>query len=280
MILHVRQDGAIGIFDSGIGGLTVLQQIARLLPREILVYLGDTARCPYGPKSPEVVAQYSCENAAFLMDRGLKMLVVACNTASAVALNILRKRYAFPVIGVIEPGAQEALRRSKNGRIGVIGTEATIASGAYTQILRSMNASVEVYSRACPLFVPLVEEGWVENDVTRSTIAIYLGSLKHSGIDTLILGCTHYPLLKKSIANFLGPSVCLIDSAEETAKVVRQTLVDNGIARRKGSGSASFFVTDEPERFIKVGAHFLGHQVESAVRVENRLWSSPVELRS
>ena len=280
MILHVRKDGAIGIFDSGIGGLTVLQQIARLLPREILVYLGDTARCPYGPKSPEVVAQYSCENAAFLMDRGLKMLIVACNTASAVALNTLRKRYAFPVIGVIEPGAQEALRRSKNGRIGVIGTEATIASGAYTQILRSMNSSVEVYTRACPLFVPLVEEGWVENDVTRATIAIYLGSLKHSGIDTLILGCTHYPLLKKSIANFLGPSVCLIDSAEETAKVVRQTLVENGIARRKGGGSASFFVTDEPERFIKVGVHFLGHQVESAVRVENRLWSSPVELRS
>jgi len=280
MILPVTRDGAIGIFDSGVGGLTVLQQIAKLLPRETLVYLGDTARCPYGPKSPEVVTQYSCENAAFLMDRRLKMLVVACNTASAVALDALRERYAFPVVGVIEPGAHEAIRRSKNGRIGVIGTEATIASGAYTQVLRSIDASVEVYTRACPLFVPLVEEGWVRNDVMRATIAIYLGSLKHSGIDTLILGCTHYPLLKKSIANFLGSGVCLIDSAEETAKTVRQILAEKGITRRRGNGGASFFVTDEPERFIKVGARFLGQQVESAVRVENRVWSSHVELRS
>ena len=208
------------------------------------------------------------------------MLVVACNTASAVALDALRERYAFPVIGVIEPGAREAIRRSNNGRIGVIGTEATIASGAYTHVLRSIDASVEVYTRACPLFVPLIEEGWVENDVTRATIAIYLRSLKHSGIDTLVLGCTHYPLLKKSIANFLGSTVSLIDSAEETAKIVRQILVEKGIARRKGNGGASFFVTDEPERFIKVGARFLGQQVESAVRVENRVWSSHAELRS
>jgi glutamate racemase len=233
-----------------------------------VVYLGDTARSPYGTKSPEVVTQYACENTDFLMERGLKMLVVACNTASAVALAVLRERYALPVVGVIEPGAQEAVRRSKNRRIGVIGTEATIASGAYTQALRALNPEVEVYTRACPLFVPLVEEGWVDNEVARATVAIYLGSLKHSGIDTLVLGCTHYPLLKQSIAEFLGPQVCLVDSAEETAKTVRGILSSYGLARRKGSGGASFFVTDIPDRFVRVGARFLGAQVESAVRVE------------
>jgi len=264
----VVREAAIGIFDSGIGGLTVLQQVARLLPREVLVYLGDTARSPYGTKSPEVVARYACENTDFLMARGLKMLVVACNTASAVALDVLRERYELPVVGVIEPGAQEAVRRSTNRRIGVIGTEATIASGAYTQALRALDPNLEVYTRACPLFVPLVEEGWVDNEVARATIALYLGSLKHSGIDTLILGCTHYPLLKNSLAEFLGPEVCLIDSAEETAKVVRGTLASYGLARRKGSGGASFFVTDIPDRFVKVGARFLGQQVEPAVRVE------------
>lgn len=269
----MAKEAAIGIFDSGVGGLTVLQQIARLLPREILVYLGDTARYPYGSKSPEVVTQYACENSDFLMERGLKMLVVACNTASAVALETLQRRYDCPVIGVIEPGALAALRCNKNGRIGVIGTKATIASGAYTQALRAVNSSVEVYTRACPLFVPLVEEGWVENEVARATIAIYLGSLKHSGIDTLILGCTHYPLLKQSIATFLGSKVGLVDSAEETAKMVQRTLMSTGFARKRGTGSASFFVTDEPDRFVKVGARFLGHQVESAVRVESRLWS-------
>jgi len=275
----VVKEAAIGIFDSGVGGLTVLQQIARLLPRELLVYLGDTARYPYGSKSAAVVTQYACENTDFLMERGLKMLVVACNTASAVALPTLRERYALPVIGVIEPGAQAALRYSKNGRVGVIGTQATIASGAYTQALRTLDPAVEVYTRACPLFVPLVEEGWVDNEVARATVAVYLGSLKHSGVDTLILGCTHYPLLKKAIAAFLGPAVCLVDSAEQTAQVVRETLIKSGLARRKGTGRASFFVTDEPDRFVKVGARFLGQQVESAVRVESRLWSPPVEVR-
>lgn len=279
MISRVIKEAAIGIFDSGVGGLTVLQQIARLLPRELLVYFGDTARYPYGPKSAEVVTQYACENTDFLVERGLKMLVVACNTASAVALDSLRERYTFPVIGVIEPGAQTAIKRSKKGRIGVIGTKATIASGAYTKALRAIDSSVEIYTRPCPLFVPLVEEGWVDNEITRATIALYLGSLKHSGIDALILGCTHYPLLKKAIGAFLGPEVCLVDSAEETAKVVRSILLRAGLARRKGVGSASFFVTDDPDRFVKVGSPFLGQQVESAVRVESRLWTPGVAMQ-
>lgn len=264
------KDAAIGIFDSGVGGLTVLQCIAESLPREDLIYLGDTARYPYGGKSPEVVTRYSLENTDFLVDKGVKVLVVACNTASAVSLERLRERYEVPVIGVIEPGVREAIRKTRNGRVGVIGTEATITSGAYTRVLRSLRSEVEVYTRACPLFVPLVEEGWVNGEVVRLTIAQYLSSLKHSGIDTLILGCTHYPLLKKSIGGFLGKGVKLVDSAEETAKEVRTTLIRYGLARRKGAGAASFFVTDLPDRFIRVGARFLGNKVESAVRIERQ----------
>jgi glutamate racemase len=264
----VGKDAAIGIFDSGIGGLTVLQQVARLLPHERLVYLGDTARTPYGTKSPDVVRQYACENADFLISRGLKMVVVACNTVSAVALDMLRDRYEIPVVGVIEPGVQTALKYSKKRRVGVIGTEATIASRAYTHALHARDMEVEVLTRACPLFVPLVEEGWIENNVVREAARVYLNSLKHSGIDTLILGCTHYPLLKKCLADILGPTVRLIDSAEETAKVVRATLAEENLLRRKGAGGASFFVTDVPDRFIKVGARFLGEQIESAVRIE------------
>lgn len=264
----MSKNGAIGIFDSGVGGLTVLQCITESLPREDLVYLGDTARYPYGSKSPEVVTRYSLENTDFLVDKGVKVLVVACNTASAVSLERLRERYEIPVIGVIEPGAREAIRKTRNGRVGVIGTEATITSGAYTRVLRALRSAVEVYTRACPLFVPLVEEGWVDGEVVRLTIAQYLSSLKHSGIDTLILGCTHYPLLKKSIGGFLGEGVKLVDSAEETAKEVRTTLIRYGLARRRGTGTASFFVTDLPDRFIKVGARFLGNKVESAVRIE------------
>ena len=264
----MAKEKAVGIFDSGIGGLTVLQQVARLLPHETLVYLGDTARSPYGTKSSDVVRVYSCENTDFLLERGLKMLVVACNTASAVALEVLRERYDIPVVGVIAPGAQAAIRRTKNGHIGVIGTEATIASGAYTQALRALDPEVEVYTRACPRVGPVVEEGWIDNEVARGAVARYLRSLKESAIDTLVLGCTHYPLLKKCIAEFLGTRVGLVDSAEETAKVVKATLLSYGLARRKGSGGASFFVTDVPDRFVKVGARFLGEQIESAVRVE------------
>ncbi len=264
----VSEDAAIGIFDSGIGGLTVYQQIALLLPAENLIYLGDTARCPYGTKSHDVVTQYACENSDFLAERHIKMLVVACNTASAVALRALQERYSIPVIGVIQPGASAAVRSSRNKKIGVIGTEATIASGAYTQALRALDPSLEIYTRACPLLAPLVEEGWVENRVAHSTVATYLSSLKQSGIDTLILGCTHYPLLKKTIAAYLGEHVQLIDSAEETAKVVRATLSDNRRTQSNGPGRGSFFVTDSPDQFIKVGARFLGDVVESAVRLE------------
>ena len=264
----MNPDAAIGIFDSGIGGLTVYQQIAALLPAENLIYLGDTARCPYGTKSRDAVTRYACENSDFLVERGIKLLVVACNTASAVALTTLQRRYAIPVVGVIAPGATAAAHVSRNRKIGVIGTEATIASGAYTEALRSLDPAVEIYTRACPLFVPLVEEGWLDNPVARATADLYLGSLTHSGIDTLILGCTHYPLLKDTIAACCGAGVRLVDSAQETAKTVAATLADAGRAASDGPGRGSFFVTDVPDQFVKVGARFLGDAVASAVRVE------------
>jgi len=264
----MNKDSAIGVFDSGIGGLTVLQKIIELLPKENTIYLGDTARAPYGTKSVETVLRYSFENSEFLVAKGVKLLVVACNTSTAIALDRLRSSLEVPVIGVIEPGATKALDVTKNKKIGVIGTEATIQSGAYTKALRAKDLKVEVYSRACPLFVPLVEEGWTDNAVVEMTVKVYLGSLKQSGIDTLILGCTHYPLLKKAVRKFLGDTVCLVDSAEEIAKEVGSVLKKDSLARKNGGGSHSFFVTDAPGRFVKVGQRFLGEKVESAVRIE------------
>jgi glutamate racemase len=263
-----NQDSAIGVFDSGIGGLTVLHQIIEFLPRENTVYLGDTARAPYGTKSVETVLRYSFENSAFLVEKGVKLIVVACNTSTAIALDQLKVKLSLPVIGVIEPGVRRAIERTKSKRVGVIGTEATIQSGAYTRALKAVDPEIEVYSRACPLFVPLIEEGWTDNEVVEMTVKTYLGSLKQSGIDTLILGCTHYPLLKKAIRKFIGSGVRLVDSAEATAKEVEAVLKKAAIARKSGKGTHSFFVTDAPDRFIKVGRRFLGEKVESAVRIE------------
>lgn len=264
----MNQESPIGVFDSGIGGLTVLHSIMDALPRENTVYLGDTARAPYGAKSVETVLRYSFENSEFLVEKGVKIIVVACNTSTAIALGRLQERLSVPVIGVIEPGVRRAVRSTKNKRIGVIGTEATIQSGAYTGALKSADNRIEVYSRACPLFVPLVEEGWTDNAVVEMTVKTYLTSLKQSGIDTLILGCTHYPLLKKAIRKFMGSGVRLVDSAEETAKEVVVALKKNTLAKKSGKAIHSFFVSDAPDRFIKVGRRFLGEKVESAVRIE------------
>ena len=262
-------DSAIGVFDSGIGGLTVLERIVQRLPAENLIYLGDTARYPYGNKSPETVTRYAIEDAGFLVERGVKLIVVACNSASAVALDALGRSLDVPVIGVIEPGARTAVERTRNGKVGVIGTEATIASGTYTRALRRLSPDLEIYTRACPLFVPLAEEGWTDNEVARAAVSLYLASLRASAIDTLVLGCTHYPLLKPAIGAYLGEGVTLVDSAEETAREVEATLRRDGLARRgPGAGAVSFFVTDVPDRFVRVGRRFLDERVESAVRIE------------
>ncbi len=259
----------IGVFDSGIGGLTVLKELIALLPGEDFVYLGDTARLPYGSKSNEVIVRYSRENTEFLLAKGIKMLVVACNTSSAVALEEIARGTMAPVIGVIEPGAAAAAAASRSGKIGVIGTEATIASGAYTRAIQKLRPRAEIYTRACPLLVPLVEEGWTDNDVAERTVAYYLESLKASGIDTLLLGCTHYPLLRTMFARVLGPRVKIVDSATATANAVRERLRALGLDRgRGGARSRSFFVTETPDRFVRVGRRFLGPEVESAVRIE------------
>lgn len=262
------QRDAIGIFDSGVGGLTVVHALLRALPHEDLIYLGDTGRYPYGTKSGETVTRYSIENVEFLLARDVKMIVVACNSASATALDVLRARFDVPIVGVIEPGARAAVAHTRSGRVGVIGTEATISSGAYTRALRDLQPSLELYTRACPLLVPLAEEGWLEGDITRSVVETYLASLTRSGIDALILGCTHYPLLRDVIAAVMGPEVRLVDSAEETAREVAARLAAEGLARDAGAGGSSFFVTDVPDRFVRIGQRFLGARVQSAVRIE------------
>jgi glutamate racemase len=258
----------IGVFDSGIGGLTVLKELTALLPGEDFIYLGDTARLPYGTKSNEVIVRYSRENTEFLLAKGIKLLVVACNTSSAVALGEIERHTMVPVIGVIDPGARAAVKASRTGKIGVIGTEATIASGAYTRAIQNLKPRVEIYTRACPLLVPLVEEGWTDNEIAERTVTHYLESLKASGIDTLLLGCTHYPLLRAMFERVLGPRVKIVDSAIATAAAVREKLATLKLARRRGGGAQSFFVTETPDRFVRVGRRFIGPRVESAVRIE------------
>ncbi len=253
----------IGVFDSGIGGLTVLKEIINLMPAESTVYLGDTARVPYGTKSRETVIRYSLENSAFLRDKGVKLIVAACNTASAYAVNELREAFDIPVIGVIEPGARAALSGGGHGKIGVIGTEGTMGCHAYSSIIKSIKGSAYVIEKACPLFVPLVEEGFIKDEATALIAARYLAELKNGAIDTLVLGCTHYPLLKEAIAGVMGGGVRLVDSAESTAKEVKRLLLERGLEKgvHNGAGEHRFFVTDSPERFVRVGRLFFGEKL-------------------
>ncbi len=255
-----RTERAIGIFDSGVGGLTVLKKIALRLPGEHLCYLGDTARVPYGTKSADTVVRYARACAAHLEARGIKLLVVACNTASAYAMDALRAELAIPVIGVVEPGARAAVRRTRTRRVGVIGTAGTVGSGAYPRAIAALDPSVEVVSRACPLFVPLAEEGWTRGAVPETAARTYLGDLAEKGLDTLVLGCTHYPLLRSAIAAGVGKGVRLVDSAQETAKAVEEAL-DGARLRRAGTdpGVREYCVSDAPENFARIGARFLGH---------------------
>ncbi len=251
------QHRAIGIFDSGVGGLTVFKEIADLLPGENLIYLGDTARVPYGTKSVETVKRYALEAAEFLVDQGVKLLVVACNTASAVALPSLRERFQLPVIGVIEPGARRAAK-SQNRRIGVIGTEGTINSNRYPEAIHSLLPQAQIISAPCPLFVPLAEEGWAEHEIARLTAVEYLQPLLAAQIDTIVLGCTHYPLLRNTLKKVLGDDVALVDSAAETAKSVQELFRQQGLENPQSGGNRDFYVTDVPTRFERVGEAFLG----------------------
>jgi glutamate racemase len=259
---------AIGIFDSGVGGLTVLKEIIKSLPQEDTLYLGDTARVPYGTKSPETVTRYSMEITAFLVSRDIKLLVAACNTVSAVSLEALKERFSLPIVGVIEPGARRAASVTKTGKVGVIGTEGTIRSSAYSKAIKRINPEIEVITRACPLFVPLAEEGWIDNEVARLTAEIYLRGLRNDGVDTLVLGCTHYPILKETIAATMGEAVQLVDSAEETARTVAEILRNSGMIRPPAErGNHHYFVTDVPAGFLKVGNRFLGETLHDVHQV-------------
>lgn len=270
----------IGIFDSGIGGLTVLKEMRRELPAEDLVYFGDTAHVPYGTKSKETITRFSVDNVTFLQSFDVKAVIVACNTASSLALETLKDRFALPMIGVIEPGAAQALKQTKNGRIGVIGTKATIGSGAYEACLKRIDPSVKVFSEACPLFVPLVEEGWLDGDVASKVAKSYLAPLKNFGIDTLILGCTHYPLLMDTIRKTLGPSVRLVNSAEETAREAKRLLERLKLGRPPARASEMrFYVSDEPEQFRTLGERFLGQSIRAVAKVgEAGKMSAPVRV--
>jgi len=254
----------IGVFDSGIGGLTVVHEIMRQLPNESIVYFGDTARVPYGPKSPDTVRRYSREIAGFLRDQGVKTIVVACNTATAHALPVLRAELPMPVVGVVDPGARAAVRASGGGHIGVIGTSGTVHSGAYERAIRELDPDARINMRACPLFVPLVEEGWIDHPVTRQVAQEYLAPLVAEHINALVLGCTHYPLLKSLLCRVLGPDVVLIDSAAETAAETGRILRDEKLAAPDDAQPRYRFVaSDDPLQFLQLGQRFLGNAIES-----------------
>ena len=259
----------IGIFDSGIGGLTVAKKIFGLLPNENVIYFGDTARYPYGPRSRQIVKRFSFQNVNFLLRQGVKFTVIACNTASAFALQELRKNYDIPLVGVIEPGATAAIKATKNGKIGVIGTVGTIHSRAYQKAIRRLDSQLKVYSVACPLFVSLAEEGYINKDATRLIASEYLNPLLKKQVDTLVLGCTHYPLLKKVISRIMGEKVKLIDSAEETAKEVKRLLKHYGLLRNSaGKSFRKFYVSDVPDRFVEVGERFLKGRITKVKRID------------
>lgn len=256
----LESEKPIGIFDSGIGGLTVYKALKEYLPSESFIYLGDTARLPYGTKSERAVIRFSVDNTEFLLKFGIKALVVACNTSSSIAIEELRKRFkGLPIIGVIEPSARLALELSESGKIGVIGTEATIRSGRYRELLEKGGA--KVFSQPCPLFVPLVEEGWIEHKVTRLVAEEYLSWMRGK-IDTLILGCTHYPVIKKVIGEAVGEDVRLIESGFAVARELKKMLERRGILKDNGEGEDMFFVTDFLSKFSRVAEIFLGRKIK------------------
>lgn len=269
-VSYKRNSDPVGIFDSGVGGLTVAKKIFQLLPHENIVYFGDTGRYPYGPRSKGIVKDFSFQNVNFLLHHKVKCVVVACNTASAFALPELRKAYDdTPLLGVIEPGAAAAIKATRNGKIGVIGTVGTINSKAYQKAIQRQAQDFLVYPVPCPLFVSLAEEGYVNKKATILIASEYLNPLIKKRVDTLVLGCTHYPLLKKVISRIMGEQVRLIDSAEETAKELKNLLKHYGLLRKSSRKSfRRFFVSDVPDRFVEVGERFLGDRISNVERID------------
>ncbi len=257
----------LGIFDSGIGGLTVYREVRQTLPGADIHYFGDTARVPYGTKSADTVTRYALQICSYLHARGVDAVVAACNTASAYAIEVLKNVLPIPVFGVVTPGADAAVRSTSNGVIGVIGTRGTVSSGAYQRAITELDPEIKVVAAQCPLFVPLVEEGWLLDPITQEVAVRYLEPLMDEGVDTLVLGCTHYPLLKEVISMVMGHEVTLIDSARETAVRLKNYLDDNGFVDETGAGTDLFEVTDLPQRFVDVGQSFLDRELENVQQV-------------
>ena len=267
-IENPKSEWPIGVFDSGVGGLTVFRALERRLPNESLIYLGDTARIPYGTRSPATVQRYALEDAAFIQSKNVKAIVIACNTASALAADLLSRECSVPVVGVIKPGARRAVALTRSGYVGVIATEATVASGAYEQAMLDERSGLEIISRACPLFVPLAEEGWLDHPVTRQVAEEYLAELRASRVDTLVLGCTHYPILRPVIEAVMG-SKAYVDSGEAVADEIASLLEERGLRRTADEPpSEQFYVTDSALRFRRVAELFLGRPLESVETVE------------
>ena len=259
----------IGVFDSGIGGLTVVKRLASTLPNESIIYFGDTARVPYGSKSNSTVIEYSIQNTKFLLQKNIKALVVACNTASSIAIPELKKMFDIPIIGMIEPGSQMALKNSKSNKIGVIGTRATINNLAYSKEIKKLNNSAEVFEKPCPLFVPLAEEGWIRHQATYEIAEEYLKELREVGIDTLVLGCTHYPILCEVIQKVIGSDVTLIDSGIASSEVIKSELEKlNLLSDVKTSGGQEYYVSDIPAKFKEVAELFLGREIDHVHKVD------------
>lgn len=262
-------DAPIGLFDSGVGGLTVLKEVIRELPLEDVIYFGDVARTPYGSKSKEVVIRFSREITSFLIRQGVKLIIIACNTVSSVALETLSKEFEVPILGVIEPGVIKAVEMTREKRIGVIGTRATISSGSYVEAIRGIDPKIRVISQPCPLFVPLVEEGWVDHKVARLIADEYLSPLKENGVDVVILGCTHYPFLKPLIQEVMGDRVVLVDSAVETAKLAKRLLKERMLLRKTNlEVSKRFYLSDISPNFIQLGEKLLGEKMRVVTMVD------------
>ena len=259
----------IGVFDSGLGGLTVLKEIKKLIPTESVVYFGDNGRAPYGTKSTDTIVKYTFQDIRFLLNQDIKMIVIACNTASACSLKLVKDSFDIPVIEVTEPGAITAVNETKNKKIGVIGTVATVTSGVYERAINRLDSSIEIVQKACPLFVPLVEEGWWENDIAFRIAEEYLEPLKKEGIDTLVMGCTHYPLLYNTISKVMGPDVKLVSSALEVTKVVRKILGEMDIMRDENVKPVyRYYTSDSVEKFEPLCSSILGKKINSAEKVD------------
>jgi glutamate racemase len=264
----MHDDRPIGVFDSGVGGLTVVRALLTRLPHENIVYFGDTARVPYGPKSPQVVREYAAQDTDVLLGHNVKLIVIACNTVSALALDVVQKRSRIPVVGVILPGAESAVAASRNKRIGVIGTAGTIKSQAYVHAIRQSDPAAHVFGRACPLFVPLVEEGWIDHQVTKLVAKEYLFPLLLEKIDTLVLGCTHYPLLAPTLGAVLQNTVTLIDSGQAAAEVVAVELQKHSLSNSSTEKPRlQFLVSDLPDKFGDIGERFLGRTLGRVSRI-------------